>query len=119
MIWGAFCWNGLRILAKVEDKMDARQYCYILDTYVREAFNEYVDITWFQEDNDAKHGGPNGARLTREWFENNNDIQRMPWPVNSPDLNPIENAWHILQTKVSSIENRTLFQLYELAENVW
>ena len=66
MIWGAISWNGLRILAKVEGKLDARQYCQMLDENVRAAFNEYQDLEWFQEDNDPKHGGPRGAKLTRE-----------------------------------------------------
>ncbi|CAG8595382.1 5925_t:CDS:2 [Cetraspora pellucida] len=43
------------------------------------------DIT-FQDDNASIHT----ARYTREWMEAEN-IQRLPWPAQSPDLNPIEN----------------------------
>jgi hypothetical protein len=32
----------------------------------------------------------------KEWFENH-DIRTTDWPPYSPDLNPIENAWHALK----------------------
>jgi hypothetical protein len=40
---------------------------HILDENVSEAFREYGDsIDTFQEDNDPKHGGPRGSKLTRK-----------------------------------------------------
>ena len=43
----------------------------------------------------------------------------MPWPVNSPDLNPIENAWHALQQKICTMQSKNVENLYQLAEKIW
>lgn len=78
MIWGGIAGNGLRMLEKIEGNLTAIQYCDILDNNARRAFDEYGNVLhYFQEDNDPKHGGPRGALLTREWFANNPDIERI------------------------------------------
>ena len=41
------------------------------------------------------------ARITDQYLEQAT-IVRMEWPVRSLDLNPIEHAWDMLQTAVSS-----------------
>ena len=42
------------------------------------------------------------ARLIDQYLEQAT-IVRMEWPARSPDLNPVEHAWDMLQTAVSSL----------------
>jgi len=119
MVWGCMGWNGVGKLVEVEGKMDAKQYCEILDEGVVESF-EKLDMEegerYFQQDNDPKHT----SKLATTWFEDNNIIV-IHWPAQSPDLNPIEHLWFYVKRKLQEYEipPKGVHELWERVAKEW
>ncbi len=67
-----------------------------------------------QMDNDAKHTAKatQGFLKVKKW----NILQ---WPSQSPDLNPIEHAFHILKTKLKAERPTNKQQLKSAAVKAW
>jgi transposase len=46
-------------------------------------------------------------------------INRMKWPANSPDLNPIENVWRLLKERIGKRFPRTDAEVRQFLEEEW
>ncbi|KFM74584.1 Transposable element Tcb1 transposase, partial [Stegodyphus mimosarum] len=120
MVWGMFSWHSLGSLIIVEGTMDQYKYASVLadhvHPYMRIVFPQDDGI--FQQDNARCHT----AASVRAWFEEHQDeFTVLPWPANSPDLNPIEHLWDHLDRVVRAMDPqpRNLAQLATALESAW
>lgn len=52
-------------------------------------------------------------------FLETENIELMPWPAQSPDLNPVENLWKVLGRKVMAKKPTTMTKLWRTPEEEW
>jgi transposase len=119
MVWGCMGWNGVGKLVEVQGKMDADQYCEILDDGMVESFEKLDmpgDEQIFQQDNDPKHT----SKKAQQWFKDN-DIQVLDWPAQSPDLNPIEHLWDHLKRQLQKYDTppKGVHELWDRVVKEW
>lgn len=117
MVWGAFYDNGKLPICFVSGRMNSQYYINLLEevliTFLDENNEEQLI---FQQDNASIHA----SRQTKRWFEENN-IEVLSWPPCSPDLNPIENLWGILASKVyaNNTQYNTVTELKIAIKDAW
>ena len=116
MVWGCISRKGMGILEKVNGRLDGNGYIYILENALvptRDMLS--MPRRWiFQQDNATCHT----SKLVKQWFKDEN-ITVMNWPVQSPDLNPIENMWDHLKRTVGEKNPKTTKELWKSVKDAW
>ncbi|KAG2458101.1 TCB1 transposase, partial [Polypterus senegalus] len=116
MLWECFSAARTGRLVRIKGKMTAAMYSDILDeNLLQSAFNLRLG-QWFifQQENDPKHT----AKISKEWLEDNS-VNVLEWPSQSPDLNPIEHLWRDLKMDVHQHFLSYLMELERCCKGEW
>lgn len=115
MIWGAFSTAGVGNLVKIEGRMTGASYVQLLaDNLLDSASKIGLGSFIFQQDNDPKHT----SKVARAFIEENS-IEKLDWAPQSPDLNPIEHLWSILDSKIEMNKRRNLEMFWTELQRQW
>ena len=116
MIWGGISARGATPVATIAGTVDSLAYQRILEGYLLRTMSTlYPEDVWIlQQDNAPCHT----SASTRRFFQENG-IEVMDWPPNSPDLNPIENLWGIIKKDFAPEERTTVSEWRERVVGVW
>jgi len=102
MFWGCFSRQGLGPIVPLTGTVTGATHVIILRKRVmptmRRAFPNHDGI--FQEDN----ARPHKTKLAKK-FHAENGLRVLPWPAQSPDLNPIENLWAEVKKSIRERKN--------------
>jgi hypothetical protein len=119
MVWGCMMWEGPGLACKIDGIMDGELYVRILDEDLQGSLDYYgknIEDIIFQQDNDPKHT----CRLAKAWFQDNG-VEVLLWPAQSPDLNVIEQLWTHLKRRLCDYQTPPagILELWERIEEQW
>ena len=112
-VWGAISHKGKLTLQVFEENLNTEVYLNILSDMLpemRQINNKKIRL---QMDNAKVHWSTNALKFYKE-----NNLRLIDWPPNSPDLNPIENVWAYLKSKLS-YQKYTKNQLISKIHTTW
>jgi transposase len=107
-LWGCFCAKGMGVARIFLGELNSRLYRDILEHNLKPTYQRFFPTgLWrFQQDN----ASPHYTAEVNTWMHNHG-VHIMEFPPRSPDLNPIENIWHVLKYRVEHCNPRTEEQL--------
>lgn len=114
-IWCCMSYYGLGVFSIFDGRLNSHRYVDILGNNLLPSMDllQQDEPFIFQQDNAPCHR----AKLVKDWFQEQN-IEVLSWPANSPDLNCIENLWSWLDKEIAKQEPRSLDELKKKVPNI-
>lgn len=109
-IWGGFTADGTRGFKVYRGNLNSVAYQEILAEAILPLDLPGNGLT-FQQDNAPAHR----SRSSMQFFEENG-LDILPWPPQSPDLNPCENLWSLMKGRLEEREIHGMEELRQAAE---
>jgi len=96
--------------------MNSEQYLDVLENYLLPSVEILIpDGIWtYQQDNAPCHK----SKVVLNWLKEN-DVDVLPWPARSPDLNPIEHIWHLMDLELAKLNLTSLAELEQALHTIW
>ncbi len=120
MVWGIFSWHTLGPLVLIAHCLNATAYLSIVADHVHPFMTTVYSSSdgYFQQDNAPCHK----AQIISDWFlEHDNEFTLLIWPPHSPDLNPIEHLWDVVEReiRIMDVQPTNLQQLHDAIMSIW
>lgn len=117
-VWGWISVHGPGVCWRVEGRFNALNYINILENVMLPSTEQiYPNNTFiYQQDNCPVHT----ANRVTDWFLNHN-VEVLPFPAFSPDINPIENVWGIIVKNIykRNFRPQNSNELWEIIHDCW
>lgn len=95
MVWGCFVGCVAGPVIAVKGIINSDRYIDILANTAHPFLSELGEEYLLQEDNASVHKSGYS-----DWWKRTHSISTIDWPSQSPDLNPIENLWQIVDNAI-------------------
>ncbi|VEN63703.1 unnamed protein product [Callosobruchus maculatus] len=99
MVWSVISSKGMGYLYIVEGTMKQDQYKRVLEARLIPQIKD-----WFPENEEyvfMHDSAPCHTARSVTTFLSEKNVRVLPWPGNSPDMNPIENLWKLTKREVA------------------
>ena len=117
-VYGCFSENGFGNIYCFTKNLNAEFLYHIYKTTLLSSTRKLFgadDHSWIlQEDNDPKHK----SKKAQKWRDDH-QVERISWPSQSPDLNPMENVWAVLKANVSNYKPTSAKELIRIIKKEW